>query len=140
MLPRVSSSCMEPSPSNPSIRRKTADSPKAARRSLLRICCLQYSGRHQSLVKNDNYFKLFLVAFLTLDFVTFLATTFFTAGLQAPMPKASELLLQDVPVGEAMVVYTGPKKSGAALIAAVATDSDSVAATVHTSAAAPSIF
>ena len=50
--------------------------------------------------------------------------TFFTAGLQAPMPKASELLLQDVPVGEAMVVYTGPKKSGAALIAAVATDSE----------------
>jgi len=40
------------------------------------------------------------------------------------MPKASELLLQDVPVGEAMVVYTGPKKSGAALIAAVATDSE----------------
>lgn len=52
------------------------------------------------------------------------AVTFFTAGLQAPMPKASELLLQDVPVGEAMVVYTGPKKSGAALIAAVATDSE----------------
>jgi D-alanyl-D-alanine carboxypeptidase len=50
--------------------------------------------------------------------------TFFTAGLQAPMPKASELLLQDVPVGEPMVVYTGPKKSGAALIAAVATDSE----------------
>ena len=39
--------------------------------------------------------------------------TFFTAGLQAPMPKASEVLLQDVPVGEPMVVYTGPKKSGA---------------------------
>ena len=50
--------------------------------------------------------------------------TFFTAGLQAPMPKASELLLQDVPVGEPMLVYTGPKKTGAALIAAVATDSD----------------
>ena len=47
---------------------------------------------------------------------------FLTAGLQAP--KASELLLADVPVGEAMVVYTGPKKSGAALIAAVATDSE----------------
>lgn len=50
--------------------------------------------------------------------------SFFAAGLQAPMPKASELLLQDVPVGEPMVVYTGPKKSGAALIAAVATDSE----------------
>jgi D-alanyl-D-alanine carboxypeptidase len=52
------------------------------------------------------------------------AMSFFTAGLQAPMPKASELLLQDVPVGEPMVVYTGPKKTGAALIAAVATDSE----------------
>ena len=50
--------------------------------------------------------------------------TSFTAGLQAPMPKASEVLLQDVPVGEPMVVYTGPKKSGTALIAAVATDSE----------------
>ena len=50
--------------------------------------------------------------------------SFFAAGLQTPMPKASELLLQDVPVGEPMVVYTGPKKSGAALIAAVATDSE----------------
>ena len=50
--------------------------------------------------------------------------TFFTAGLQAPMPKASEVLLQDIPVGEPMVVYTGPKRSGAALIAAVATDAE----------------
>jgi D-alanyl-D-alanine carboxypeptidase len=50
--------------------------------------------------------------------------TFFAAGLQGPMPKASELLLADVPVGEPMVVYTGPKKTGAALIAAVATDSE----------------
>jgi D-alanyl-D-alanine carboxypeptidase len=49
--------------------------------------------------------------------------TFFAAGLQGPMPKASELLLADVPAGEPMVVYTGPKKTGAALIAAVATDS-----------------
>jgi D-alanyl-D-alanine carboxypeptidase len=50
--------------------------------------------------------------------------TFFAAGLQAPMPKASELLLQDVPVGEPMVVYTGPKRTGAALIAAVASDTE----------------
>ncbi|MBI5318594.1 D-alanyl-D-alanine carboxypeptidase family protein [Bradyrhizobium sp.] len=50
--------------------------------------------------------------------------SFFTAGLQAPMPKPSELLLADYPVGEPMVVYTGPKKSGAGLIAAVATDSE----------------
>jgi D-alanyl-D-alanine carboxypeptidase len=50
--------------------------------------------------------------------------SFFTAGLQAPTSKASELLLQDLPVGEPMVVYTGPKKTGAALIAALATDSE----------------
>jgi D-alanyl-D-alanine carboxypeptidase len=50
--------------------------------------------------------------------------TFFTAGLQAPMPKASELLLDSTATGEPMVVYTGPKRTGAALIAAVATDSE----------------
>ena len=50
--------------------------------------------------------------------------SFFTASLQAPTSKASELLLQDLPVGEPMVVYTGPKKTGAALIAALATDSE----------------
>ena len=52
------------------------------------------------------------------------AVTFFTAGLQAPMPRASEMLAANYPVGEPMVVYTGPKKSGTALIAAVATDSE----------------
>jgi D-alanyl-D-alanine carboxypeptidase len=52
------------------------------------------------------------------------AATFFTAGLQAPMPKASDMLNTNYPVGEPMVVYTGPKKSGTALIAAVATDAD----------------
>jgi D-alanyl-D-alanine carboxypeptidase len=51
------------------------------------------------------------------------AATFLTAGLQAPMPKASDMLNTNYPVGEPMVVYTGPKKSGPALIAAVATDS-----------------
>ncbi len=40
------------------------------------------------------------------------------------MPKASEMLTANYPVGEPMVVYTGPKKSGTALIAAVATDSN----------------
>ena len=40
------------------------------------------------------------------------------------MPKASEMLTANYPVGEPMVVYTEPKKSGPALIAAVATDSD----------------
>jgi D-alanyl-D-alanine carboxypeptidase len=52
------------------------------------------------------------------------AATFLTAGLQAPMPKASDMLNTNYPVGEPMVVYTGPKKSGPALIAAVATDSN----------------
>ena len=40
------------------------------------------------------------------------AATFLTAGLQAPMPKASDMLNTNYPVGEGMVVYTGPKKSG----------------------------
>jgi D-alanyl-D-alanine carboxypeptidase len=40
------------------------------------------------------------------------------------MPKASEMLTANYPVGEPMVVYTGPKKSGAGLIAALATDSE----------------
>nr|WP_249127685.1 D-alanyl-D-alanine carboxypeptidase family protein [Bradyrhizobium lablabi] len=52
------------------------------------------------------------------------AVTFFTAGLQAPMAKPSELLLESTGPVEPMVVYTGPKKTGAALIAAVATDAD----------------
>jgi D-alanyl-D-alanine carboxypeptidase len=52
------------------------------------------------------------------------AVTFFTAGLQAPMAKPSELLAAGPAASEPMVVYTGPKKSGPALIAAVATDSE----------------
>ena len=52
------------------------------------------------------------------------AVSFFTAGLQAPMPKPSELLLESTGAIEPMVVYTGPKRTGAALIAAVATDAD----------------
>ena len=47
---------------------------------------------------------------------------FFAAGLQAPMAKPSELLATATAVGEPMVVYTGPKKTGTALIAAVAAD------------------
>jgi D-alanyl-D-alanine carboxypeptidase len=47
---------------------------------------------------------------------------FFAAGLQAPMAKPSELLATATAVGEPMVVYTGPKRTGAALIAAVAAD------------------
>jgi D-alanyl-D-alanine carboxypeptidase len=52
------------------------------------------------------------------------AVSFFTAGLQAPMAKPSELLLETTAVAEPMVVYTGPKKTGPALIAAVATDTE----------------
>ena len=48
------------------------------------------------------------------------AITFFTAGLQPPMPKPSELLAAAPAASEPIVVYTGPKKTGAALIAAVA--------------------
>jgi D-alanyl-D-alanine carboxypeptidase len=50
--------------------------------------------------------------------------TFFTAGLQPPMGKPSELLAAGPAASEPMVVYTGPKKSGPALIAAIATDSE----------------
>jgi D-alanyl-D-alanine carboxypeptidase len=50
------------------------------------------------------------------------AMTFFTAGLQPPMAKPSELLASSYTAGEPMVVYTGPKRTGAALIAAVAAD------------------
>jgi D-alanyl-D-alanine carboxypeptidase len=48
--------------------------------------------------------------------------TFFTSGLQAPMPKPSELMAAAPAPSEPVVVYTGPKKTGAALIAAVAVD------------------
>ena len=50
------------------------------------------------------------------------AVTFFTAGLQAPMAKPSELMAAAPAASEPIVVYTGPKKTGAALIAAVAVD------------------
>jgi len=52
------------------------------------------------------------------------AITFFAAGLQPPMAKPSELLADGPAASEPMVVYTGPKKTGAALIAAVAVDSE----------------
>jgi D-alanyl-D-alanine carboxypeptidase len=50
------------------------------------------------------------------------ALTFFTAGLAPPMAKPSELLAAPPATSEPVVVYTGPKKTGAALIAAVAVD------------------
>jgi D-alanyl-D-alanine carboxypeptidase len=52
------------------------------------------------------------------------AVTFFTAGLQPPMAKPSELLAAGPAAVEPMIVYTGPKKTGPALIAAVATDTE----------------
>src|ERR1700710_1222992 len=50
------------------------------------------------------------------------AITFFTAGLQAPMAKPSELLAAAPAASEPIAVYTGPTKSGSALVAAVAAD------------------
>lgn len=50
--------------------------------------------------------------------------TFFAAGLQAPLPKPSELLAAAPAASEPVVVYTGPTRSGAALIAAVAADAE----------------
>jgi D-alanyl-D-alanine carboxypeptidase len=52
------------------------------------------------------------------------AITFFTAGLQPPMAKPSELLAGAPAPSEPIPVYTGPTKTGAALIAAVAVDTE----------------
>ena len=50
--------------------------------------------------------------------------TFFAAGLQPPMTKPSDLMAAAPAPSEPIVVYTGPTKTGAALIAAVAAESD----------------
>lgn len=50
--------------------------------------------------------------------------TFFTAGLQPPLMKASELMASAPAPAEPVVVYTGPTRTGAALVAAVAADTD----------------
>ncbi|NOJ40185.1 D-alanyl-D-alanine carboxypeptidase family protein [Bradyrhizobium australiense] len=52
------------------------------------------------------------------------AVTFFTAGLQPPLGKPSELLAAAAEPSEPVPVYTGPTKSGPALIAAVAADAE----------------
>jgi len=52
------------------------------------------------------------------------AVTFFTAGLQPPMGKPSEMLAGAPEPSEPVPVYTGPTKTGPALIAAVAADAD----------------
>ena len=57
------------------------------------------------------------------------AVAFFTAGLQAPMAKPSELMAAAPAASQPVVVYTGPKKTGAALIAAVAVDEQKQATT-----------
>ncbi len=46
--------------------------------------------------------------------------SFFAAGLQPPMAKPSELMAAAPAPSEPVIVYTGPTKTGAALIAAVA--------------------
>ena len=52
------------------------------------------------------------------------ALAFFTAGLQPPTLKPSELLAAAPAPSEPIPVYTGPTKTGAALIAAIATDAE----------------
>jgi D-alanyl-D-alanine carboxypeptidase len=50
--------------------------------------------------------------------------TFFTAGLQPPLMKASDLLASAAAPADPIPVYTGPTRTGTALIAAVAADAD----------------
>ena len=52
------------------------------------------------------------------------AVTFYTAGLQPPMAKPSDLLAAEPAASEPILVYTGPTKTGVALIAAVAEDAE----------------
>ena len=53
--------------------------------------------------------------------------TFFATGLQPAMPKPSELMAQAPAPSEPIPVYTGPTRTGAALIAAVAADTEAQA-------------
>jgi D-alanyl-D-alanine carboxypeptidase len=52
------------------------------------------------------------------------AVTFFTAGLQPPMGKPSEMMAAAAEPSEPIPVYTGPTKTGTALIAAVAAEAE----------------
>ena len=52
------------------------------------------------------------------------AVTFFTAGLQPPSLKPSELMAAAPAASEPVIVYTGPKKTGTELIAALAVESE----------------
>ncbi|WP_407158125.1 D-alanyl-D-alanine carboxypeptidase family protein [Bradyrhizobium sp. STM 3557] len=53
------------------------------------------------------------------------------AGLQQPALKPADLLASQAAPSEPVVVYTGPTKTGAALIAAVAADTDSQTLSKH---------
>jgi D-alanyl-D-alanine carboxypeptidase len=55
--------------------------------------------------------------------------TFFAAGLQQPLAKPADLMAAAPAPSEPISVYTGPTRTGTALIAAVAADADSQ--TVH---------
>ena len=52
------------------------------------------------------------------------AVTFFTAGLQPPTAKPSDMIAAAAAASEPIPVYTGPTKTGAALIAAVAAEAE----------------
>jgi D-alanyl-D-alanine carboxypeptidase len=52
------------------------------------------------------------------------AITFFTAGLQPPPLRPSEMLAAAPAASEPVIVYTGPTKTGPALIAALAVDAE----------------
>jgi D-alanyl-D-alanine carboxypeptidase len=51
------------------------------------------------------------------------AMTFFTAGLQPPTLRPSDMIAAAAAPSEPVIVYTGPTRTGSALIAAVAADS-----------------
>src|SRR3954463_12337560 len=53
------------------------------------------------------------------------AVTFFTAGLQPPPLRPSDMIAAAPAPSEPVIVYTGPTKTGPALIAATAADADS---------------
>jgi D-alanyl-D-alanine carboxypeptidase len=59
------------------------------------------------------------------------ALSFFAAGPQPPTLKPSELLAAAPAPSEPIPVYTGPTRTGTALIAAVAADTEEQAATRH---------
>jgi D-alanyl-D-alanine carboxypeptidase len=59
------------------------------------------------------------------------ALSFFATGLQQPLLKPSELLAGPAAASEPIPVYTGPTRTGAALIAAVAADVEKQAAQPH---------